>query len=150
MPMRLELGALTLVVERQEDAAAFLRGLLRHLNNLELAELLGVTDKTVRRWKREGRLPRREGGQVMLLELLQHVQARAQPSSAPMAPTRRAGRSKELAKKDGTPPAETDADPRAGVLATEDGQSKVATRARLRSRRRTLPDARRFVPGSGP
>lgn len=72
--MRLELGALTVEVERQEDAAAFVRGLLRHLNNVEVAGLLGVSTKTVRRWKRAGRLPDPAGGQINLLELLHHLQ----------------------------------------------------------------------------
>lgn len=87
MPMRLELGLVKLEVERQEDAAAFLRGLLRYLNNLELAAVLGVTDKTVRRWKREGRLPTREGGQIMLLDLLYHLA----PPAGPVRPSRRRG-----------------------------------------------------------
>ncbi|HKI99849.1 MAG TPA: helix-turn-helix domain-containing protein [bacterium] len=82
MPMRLELGALTVEVERQEDAADFLRGLFRHLNNKEVADLLGVTDKTVRRWRRAGRLPTRGGGQLTLLDLLHHLGPGAQPSDA--------------------------------------------------------------------
>jgi excisionase family DNA binding protein len=73
MPMRLELGALTVEVERQEDAADFLRGLFRQLTNKEVAEVLGVTDKTVRRWRRAGRLPGREGGQLTLLDLLHYL-----------------------------------------------------------------------------
>lgn len=76
MPMRLELGALTVETERPEDAAALLRGLLLHLNNMELANLLGVSDKTVRRWRRTGRLPRHERGQITLLDLLRHLHRR--------------------------------------------------------------------------
>jgi hypothetical protein len=71
MPMRLELGAFTVEVERQEDAAAFLCGLLRRLNDKQVGEVLGVTDKTVRRWKREGRLPNEKNGRLSLLHLLQ-------------------------------------------------------------------------------
>jgi excisionase family DNA binding protein len=73
MPMRLELGALTVKVERPEEAAEFLRGLCRQLNNKEVAELLGVTDKTVRRWRRAGRLPGGARGQLTMLHLLQHL-----------------------------------------------------------------------------
>lgn len=80
MPMRLELGTLTVEVERQEDATDFLRGLFRHLNNKEVAHLLGVTDKTVRRWQRAGRLPGGNGGQLTLLDLLQHTSS---PEQAP-------------------------------------------------------------------
>ncbi len=73
MPMRLEVGAFTVEVEHQEDAAAFVCGLLRRLNNRDVGELLGVTDKTVRRWRREGRLPSEEGAQLTLLYLLHYL-----------------------------------------------------------------------------
>ena len=73
MPLRLTVGSVSVEVEHQEAADAYLRSLLRLLNNLEVADLLGVTDKTVRRWKRSGRLPSRSGGQVMLLDLLAHL-----------------------------------------------------------------------------
>ena len=73
MPMRLELGAFTVEVERQEDAANFVCGLLRRLNNRDVGHLMGVTDKTVRRWRREGRLPSEEGAQLTLLNLLYYL-----------------------------------------------------------------------------
>ena len=94
MPMRLELGAFTVEVERQEDAAAFVCGLLRRLNNRDVGHLMGVTDKTVRRWRREGRLPSEEGAQLTLLNLLYYLApplprlpggAAAGPATAPPA-----------------------------------------------------------------
>jgi Homeodomain-like domain len=73
MPLRVELGALTVEVERQEDAAALLRSLCRRLNAREVAELLGVTDKTVRRWRELGRLPGDAHGHFTLMHLLDHL-----------------------------------------------------------------------------
>jgi hypothetical protein len=68
--MRLELGTVNVVLDADEDPAVFLKRLYRHLTNLEVGEILGVSNKTVQRWKREGRLPSRGTGQIMLLDLL--------------------------------------------------------------------------------
>lgn len=92
MPMRLELGTLTVQVEHQEEATAFLRGLFRHLTNKEVAELLGVTDKTVRRWQQTGRLPSRSGGQLTLLDLLGHLFSAAPADPPRLAQAARAPR----------------------------------------------------------
>ena len=75
MPMRMTVGAVTVEVEHPDAADAFLRSLFRHLTNQEVADLLGVTDKTVRRWQRSGRLPHRPGGQTLLLDLVTHLGA---------------------------------------------------------------------------
>lgn len=69
--MRIDLGPVRVEFGKGEDPVTFLRGLLRPLNNLELADMLGVSPKTVQRWKADGRLPRGEGNQVRLLDLLQ-------------------------------------------------------------------------------
>lgn len=82
MPMRLQVGAFAVECERHEDAEEFLRRLVRQLNNKEVAGLLGVTDKTVRRWRRAGRLPGEPGGQVSLLELLQYLGPQAPDAAA--------------------------------------------------------------------
>ncbi len=96
--MRLELGGISVILEAEEDPAAFLAGLLRHLNNTEVAQVLGVTDKTVRHWKRQGILPQRANGQVTLLDLLCHMVVSSgasgdawplPPPGAPTAPTER-------------------------------------------------------------
>ena len=73
MSVRMTIGSVTVEVDQPDAADAFLRGLLRHLNNQEVAHLLGVTDKTVRRWQRAGRLPNRPGGQTLLLDLYAHM-----------------------------------------------------------------------------
>lgn len=75
MPMRMTVGAVTVEVEHPDAAESFLRSLFRHLTNQEVAELLGVTDKTVRRWQRSGRLPYRPGGQTLLLDLVTYLGA---------------------------------------------------------------------------
>ena len=68
--MRLELGALKIELEEGDDVEAFFRGLFRHFNNMELSEILGVSPKTVTRWKRDGRLPGGSGKGLTMLELL--------------------------------------------------------------------------------
>ena len=62
--MRLELGALKIELDEGDDVEAFFRGLFRHFNNMELSEMLGVSPKTVTRWKRDGRLPGGSGNSM--------------------------------------------------------------------------------------
>jgi hypothetical protein len=73
--MRMELGAVSVEVDGQAELDAFLRRILRALTNKEVGAFLGVTERTVRRWKLEGRLPGPRKGQVTVLELLQFLQA---------------------------------------------------------------------------
>ena len=68
--MRLELGALKIELDEGDDVEAFFRSLFRHFNNMELSEILGVSPKTVTRWKRDGRLPGGQGKGLTMLELL--------------------------------------------------------------------------------
>ena len=68
--MRLELGALRIELEAGDDVEAFFRSLFRHFNNMELSEILGVSPKTVTRWKRDGRLPTGSGKGLAMVELL--------------------------------------------------------------------------------
>lgn len=68
--MRLELGALRIELEEGDDVEAFFRSLFRHFNNTELSEILGVSPKTVTRWKRDGRLPGGPGKGLTMFELL--------------------------------------------------------------------------------
>jgi hypothetical protein len=67
------LGSLRLELEESTAALEVLAGLLRHLNNKEVGGLLGISERTVRRWKVSGRLPSRDSEQVSLLELLVHL-----------------------------------------------------------------------------
>ncbi|MEE8434145.1 MAG: hypothetical protein V3S64_05085 [bacterium] len=83
--MRLELGALKIELEEGDDVEAFFRSLFRHFNNMELSEMLGVSPKTVTRWKRDGRLPGGPGKGLTMLELLGAVKegAVAGPAGKP-------------------------------------------------------------------
>jgi len=66
--MRIELGPLKVELEKDEDPAVFFRGMFRRIGNEELSGILGVTPRTVQRWRRDGLLPR--GGRPMLMDVL--------------------------------------------------------------------------------
>ena len=68
--MQIQIGNITLVLEPGEDPTTMLQNLLRRLTNQELADFLGVSERTVRRWKMLGRLPGLHA-RPALLELLQ-------------------------------------------------------------------------------
>ena len=73
--MRIQVGRVELVLEGEQELQEALRTLFRHLSNKELADTLGVSERTVRRWKDEGWLARRGRERVMLLDLLESVEA---------------------------------------------------------------------------
>ena len=80
----IEFGAVRVYLGDADEALAMLQALVRHITNKEAAALLGVSERTVRRWKREGRLPSRHGDQIMLVELLEHLAAQQDtPNTAP-------------------------------------------------------------------
>lgn len=85
---RIELGAIRLYFDSMEEAVAVLSALVRHLTNKEAATMLGVSERTVRRWKGEGRLTAAEsGGALTLADLLQrHVAAAGRPAGLPDPP----------------------------------------------------------------
>jgi excisionase family DNA binding protein len=56
-----------------EDPVTVLRSLMRHVSNQEIADMLGISERTVRRWKHEGRLPRREHARLKLADLIAHL-----------------------------------------------------------------------------
>ena len=66
-------GPCRLEFDSGETALVVIEGLMRHLNNKELGGLLGISERTVRRWKCSGRLPNKDNEQVSLLELLLHL-----------------------------------------------------------------------------
>ena len=68
--MRVEVGAITIVVEKGDDSREIIRDLFKCMNNKEASEWLGVTPRTIAHWKREGWLPQRGMGQIMLVDLL--------------------------------------------------------------------------------
>lgn len=65
-----KLGPLRLEFDTGESALHIIEGLMRHLSNKEVGGLLGISERTVRRWKCAGRLPSKDNEQVSLLELL--------------------------------------------------------------------------------
>ena len=69
----IEVGAVKIHLREDEEAIALLEKLLRPLSNKEVAAMIGVSERTVMRWKRAGRLPSRESGQVFMVDLIRHV-----------------------------------------------------------------------------
>lgn len=71
----IEVGAVKIHLREDEEAMVLLEKLLRPMSNKEVAAMLGVSERTVMRWKRAGRLPSRESGQVFTVDLIRHVAA---------------------------------------------------------------------------
>ena len=69
----IEVGAVKIHLEEHEEAVSLLQSLLRPLNNKEIAAMIGISERTVMRWKRCGRLPSRNGGQIFVLDLIRHL-----------------------------------------------------------------------------
>ncbi len=76
----IEVGAVKIHLEQNEEAMALLESLLRPLNNKEVAAMIGVSERTVMRWKRCGRLPSRNKGQIFVLDLIRHLAPEGQPA----------------------------------------------------------------------
>jgi hypothetical protein len=68
----IELGGVRIHLGVDEDAVSLLRSLMRHVSNQEIADMLGISERTVRRWKRQGRLPRRGHARLKLADLIEH------------------------------------------------------------------------------
>jgi FixJ family two-component response regulator len=75
----IEVGAVRIHLEENEEAVALLQSLLRPLSNKEVAAMIGISERTVMRWKRCGRLPSREQGQIFVLDLLRHLAPERRP-----------------------------------------------------------------------
>lgn len=60
--LTLEYGNLKIVADTPEEVAEVVGLLARPLQNGEIAHTLGVSERTVRRWQAEGRLPPRRSG----------------------------------------------------------------------------------------
>lgn len=71
----IEVGAVKIHLREDEEAMVLLEKLLRPMSNKEVAAMLGISERTVMRWKRAGRLPSRESGQVFMVDLIRHVAA---------------------------------------------------------------------------
>ena len=69
----IELGNLRIHLKEEEDTVSLLQSLMRHVSNQEIADMLGISERTVRRWKREGRLPSRGNARLKLADVLEHL-----------------------------------------------------------------------------
>ena len=107
--IRLELGALSVVIEDPDELKAFMRPLCHHMSQKETAEVLGISDRTLRRWRAERQLPLT--GPLTLMELLNALTpqqvgfaarlplARSNSGSTPVTPDKkpkRGGKAKTL------------------------------------------------------
>ena len=88
----IEMGGLKIHLTADEDAVSLVQALMRHLSNQEVADVLGVSERTVRRWKREGRLPDRGNARLRLADLVEHL-AGGVGGNSPEAPGTAAGSS---------------------------------------------------------
>jgi hypothetical protein len=66
----LELSGIKLHAQSSAQALELLQLMLRHLSAAELSRMLGVSERTIGRWGRQGRLPTDGSGGVMLFNLL--------------------------------------------------------------------------------
>jgi len=69
----IEVGAIKVHLEGHDEAMKFLTSLMRPLSNKEIAAMIGISERTVARWKINGRLPSRVNGQLYLVDLLKHL-----------------------------------------------------------------------------
>ena len=52
----IELGGLRIHLNADEDAVSMVQALMRYLSNQEVADVLGISERTVRRWIKQGAL----------------------------------------------------------------------------------------------
>lgn len=78
----IELGNLRIHLKEDEDTVSLLQSLMRHVSNQEVADMLGISERTVRRWKREGRLPSRGSARLKLVDVLEHLTGDNAPGRA--------------------------------------------------------------------
>ena len=75
----IEIGEVKIHLEKNEEAVDMLQALLRPLSNKEVAAMIGISERTVVRWKQTGLLPARETGQLLLVDLVRHMAPRQPP-----------------------------------------------------------------------
>ena len=78
----IEIGEVKIHLDKNEDAVGMLQALLRPLSNKEVAVMIGISERTVVRWKQTGLLPARESGQLLFVDLVRHMAPRTPPPSA--------------------------------------------------------------------
>lgn len=69
----IELGNLRIRLAEEDDAVSMLQSLMRYISNQEIADMLGISERTVRRWKREGRLPTGGKTRLKLADLIPYL-----------------------------------------------------------------------------
>ena len=69
----IELGFLQIHLPEGAEATGMVEILLRPLVNKQIAAMLGISERTVIRWKRAGMLPCRGKSQVFMMDLLRFV-----------------------------------------------------------------------------
>ena len=69
----IEVGSIKIHLEEIEETITVLQSLLRPLNNKEVATMIGISERTVVRWKKLGQIPSRSNGQVFMVDMLRHL-----------------------------------------------------------------------------
>lgn len=69
----IEIGGLRIHLTTNDDPVSLMQSLMRHVSNQEVADMLGISERTVRRWKKEGRLPRHGHARLKLADLIEHL-----------------------------------------------------------------------------
>ena len=72
----IEVGEVKIHLDENDEAVGMLQALLRPLSNKEVAGMIGISERTVVRWKQNGTLPARETGQLLLVDLVRHMAPR--------------------------------------------------------------------------
>ena len=100
----IEVGAVKIHLGENEEPMPVLQSLMRPLNNKEIAAMIGISERTVVRWKQKGRLPARGNGQVFMLDMLRHLtENREQDATALPGPARTDGGENEAGTKGNAP-----------------------------------------------
>jgi len=79
----IEVGNLRIRLQEDDDAVSLLQSLMRHVSNQEIATMLAVSERTVRRWMRDGRLPRRQHARLKLADLIEYLSREPEPAPQP-------------------------------------------------------------------
>lgn len=77
----IEIGQVKIHLENDEDPAELLKTMFRPLSNKEMAGMIGISERSVLRWKSEGRLPTKPKGQVNLIDLLRYLGGESQAAT---------------------------------------------------------------------
>ena len=79
----IEIGGLRIHLKPDEDPVTLLQSLMRHVSNQEVADILGISERTVRRWKQAGRLPRKGHARLKLADLIAYLTENGRGRSLP-------------------------------------------------------------------